>query len=457
MRHNGLVTQSGGVDDRSDLHGADAVLQPALVDELSGRGGMFAALRVPTYRLLFWSGAASLFAVQVQFVTRGWLANDLVDSNAGLGAVYMAFGVPMLLSTPFGGVVADRFSKRNVLIAVQIAFVLSALWIGVGAQFGFVEYWMLLITSAVQGIGFAFLAPARMAMTSEVVGKGLLMNAIVLGQVSMNATRVIGPALAGVGIGVVWFGVAGVYYVATIMSAVALAMMIPLPRGRSDTPRKQMAPWRDFAEGILYVRGNRRVGLLILLSFGIVMLAFPYTAFLPRIATDLFGVGAAGYGLLSATSAVGAVIVSLFVARLSTESSAWRTQTVTAFAFGGGVVLLAVAPSFLLAVLACGLAGGAAAGFQAVNNSLILTLSDVEFHGRMQSLTMLSFSGFGMAALPLGILADAIGLRVALSLMGMVAIVLLGIYSLTRPRQARAFGSRAREQYRTAIPLDPPR
>ena len=424
---------------------------PASTGGYPGRVGTFASLSIPTYRLLFWSGAASFFAVQAQFVTRGWLANELTGSNTGLGGVYMAFGVPMLLATPLGGVVADRFSKRTILIWTQIAFVASARWIGLGEQFGFVQYWMLLVTSAIQAVGFSFLAPARMAMTSEVVGRQLLTNAIVLGQMSMNATRVVGPALAGMAIGVAWFGVAGVYYAAAAISALALFLLLPLPASRTEQIGPPTSPWRDFSDGLSYVRSHRRVGLLIMVSFVVVMVAFPYVAFLPRVATELFDVGSTGYGMLSAVSAVGAVLVSLLVARISSESATWTTQIITGAGFGLGVLALAVAPSFALALFASALIGGAASGFQAVNNSLVLGLSAPEYHGRMQSLMMLSFSGFGMAALPLGMLADAIGLRVTLSLMGVVTLVAIGGYLLLRPRQNRAFGAEARADYRAVV------
>ncbi len=436
----------GGVP--GETTGAVTGPSPSPTSGHPGRVGTFASLSIPTYRLLFWSGAASFFAVQAQFVTRGWLANELTGSNTGLGGVYMAFGVPMLLATPLGGVVADRFSKRTILIWTQIAFIASALWIGLGEQFGFVQYWMLLVTSAVQAVGFSFLAPARMAMTSEVVGRGLLTNAIVLGQMSMNATRVVGPALAGMAIGVAWFGVAGVYYAAAAISALALFMLLPLPAGRAEQIGPRNSPWRDFSDGLSYVHSHRRVGLLIMVSFVVVMVAFPYVAFLPRVATELFDVGSTGYGMLSAVSAVGAVLVSLMVARISSESATWTTQIITGAGFGLGVLALAVAPSFALALCASALIGGAASGFQAVNNSLVLGLSAPEYHGRMQSLMMLSFSGFGMAALPLGMLADAIGLRTTLSLMGVVTLVAIGCYLLLRPRQDRAFGAAARADYR---------
>ncbi|MFP5488540.1 MAG: MFS transporter, partial [Acidimicrobiia bacterium] len=115
-------------------------------------------------------------------MARGWLANDLSDSNAGLGGVFMAFGIPMLVATPLAGVAADRYSKRLILVVTFAMLAGSSLWIALAVSFDVVAYWMLLATSAIQAMAFSFMVPARMALTGEVVGRDLIPNAIILGQ-----------------------------------------------------------------------------------------------------------------------------------------------------------------------------------------------------------------------------------------------------------------------------------
>ena len=311
----------------------------------------FASLAVLPYRRLFVSGLIAFLAVQSQVIARGWLANELTGTNTGLGGVYMAFGLPMLLATPFGGVVADRALKRGVMAACQLAMAITSAWIGFGVAFEFVAYWMLLVASAVQALAFAFLGPARMAMTGQLVGRDLLPNAIVLGQMSMSTTRVLGPAVAGIAIGIAWIGTSGVYFMSAALSVVAFAVTLRLPSGRPTTTPTRSAT-TEFRDGLAYVRRHRDVALLIVTSFLVVMIGFPYLAFLPRFADSIFDQGAAGYGaMLSAMSAVGAVCVSLFVARRAGGAQARRIQTFSGFAFGGGLVLLAATPNFA-AVLA---------------------------------------------------------------------------------------------------------
>ena len=400
----------------------------------------FETLRIAAYRRLFIIGAYGFLATQSQVIARGWLANDLSDSNAGLGGVFMAFGIPMLIATPIGGVAADRYPRRTILIVAFALLVSSSLWIGLGVTFEFVEYWMLLATSAIQAIAFSFLVPARMALTGEVVGRELIPNAIVLGQMSMNSARVIGPAMAGVFIGVSWIGVSGVYYVAAALSGVSIFGCFRLPEGRPPPSAGDRSIRSEFGDGLSYVWRERHVGLLLISSFFVVMIGFPYLAFMPRFATEELGVGSSGYGFLAAISAVGAVILSMAIAGRAKGAAAWRIQAVSGVAFGVSLVAFAVSPNYITALVAVTAVGAASSGFTAMNNSLALALSEIEYHGRVQSLMMLSFSGFGMAALPLGVLADQIGLRESIALMGIVVIIAMALYLMASSRARQRFG-----------------
>ena len=136
----------------------------------SRRAATFASLQDPTYRTLWWGGLVSFLAVQMEFISRGWLAYELTGSNSGLGAVFLGFGVPMLILTPWGGVVADRLPKRKVLIACQLTLGLSSAGIFLAVALDVIAYWMLIAGAVLQGAGFSFLGPARMAFTGDLVG-----------------------------------------------------------------------------------------------------------------------------------------------------------------------------------------------------------------------------------------------------------------------------------------------
>ena len=389
----------------------------------STTNGRFAALTVPGYRLLFISGTVSFVATQVQIIGRGWLANTLTGSNSGLGVVYLCFGISMLISMPVGGVLADRRSRRALLIVSQAMFVAINTFVGIAVAAGFIQFWMLLITAVLQAFGFGLLGPARMAMTVDIVGREHMANAVVLSQMSLNSARVVGPALAGVGLGIAWFGTVGVYFTAATLSLIGLVAVLGLPRTPRPSPTG-VGAFTSFVEGIGYARRNRRVGFLLLGSTVAVVLGMPYLAFLPRVASSMFDTGPGGYGALSVASAIGAVVVSFVIANVGAGRRAWVIQWVSAAAFALGLAAMAVAPSFWLSMIAVLVVGSGASAFQSMNGSIVLEATDERFHGRVQSLMMWAFGGFGMAALPLGAFADAAGLRV---MFAVIAVAVGGV------------------------------
>ena len=163
--------------------------------------GTFSSLRIPTYRRLWLAGLFTFGAVAMQTTVRSFLAFDLTQRNSALGLVLLAMGVPMLIFTPIGGIAADRFPKRLVLVISITMMWLPAAFIAGALLADRLEFWMLVGSSVLQGAAFSLMAPTRMAFSAELVGRERLTNAILLAQISMNGTRVLGPSIAGAVIG----------------------------------------------------------------------------------------------------------------------------------------------------------------------------------------------------------------------------------------------------------------
>lgn len=393
-------------------------------------------MSIPAYRVLFYSAAIVIFGVMGQAVARGWLARELTGSNAGLGGVMLAFGASMLVTTPFGGVAADRYPKRLVLLLAVLALMASSLAIGIAVVTDVIAYWMLLVAGGVQAAAFAFYLPARISLISELVPSPLLQNAVVVAQMSQEAMRVFAPALAGVLIGVAWCGVGGVFIAAGLASALAAAFVVALPR----VPRRaeqNRSPLGEIADAVAYMRANTGVGMIALLTVGVVMVGFPYLTFLPTLADDRFGVGAAGFGLMSGAAGLGAVTAGLIDASRNRGARPWQTIAWSAGAFGVSMIALGFAHSYPLALLALAGVGASGLVFQTSTQALMLRISALEYHGRLQSIVILGFSGFGLAALPLGLLADAVTLRITLTGMGAVVLMMTALFSIVRYRQRR--------------------
>lgn len=384
--------------------------------------GTFSSLAIPSFRRL-WIGTSVYFlALFTLFIGRGILAKELSGSNAALGAVVMCFGVTGLVVTPYGGVLADRFPKRTVILAATTLLLSSSVGVAIALQFEFIEFWMLLVAASLQGIAFSGLTPARMAFTADLVGVKELPNGIVLSQVSMNITFVLGPLIAGVMLGVPGLGLRWVYWTSVLLTIVAIVIFVTLPPGKPSATSRDHSPLFDLSEGIKYAKSHDL--LPVLLATGILVLAFgfPYVAFLPSVSEDLFDAGPKGYAWLAAIGASGGVAGTLAIAGIAKSPKIWRTHYLSALGFGLGVIGLGLSPNLIAAYCVVFWLGAWSSVFRALNPSLALSVSDPRLHGRMQSLVQLGYSFFGVAALPLGILADSIGLRKTLVFMGIVVI-----------------------------------
>jgi predicted MFS family arabinose efflux permease len=187
-------------------------------------------------------------------------------------------------------------------------------------------------------------------------------------------------------------------------------------------------------DGVSYVRNRPSIALLVLTSFAVIMVGFPYQSFLPSVAKDVYGAGSGGLGALQSFGAVGAVVATLLVASYAQSKKAWAAQPLLAIAFGGSLVGLGLAPNLWFGLLAMVAVGGLAGGFQGVNNALTMSSTEGEYQGRVQSISMLSWSLFGLFALPIGIVADRIGIQETLVLMGgvvMVSVIILQLFART--------------------------
>lgn len=397
-------------------------------------------LAIRSYRLLFFSATFIIFGVMGQAVARGWLARELTGSNAGLGGVMLAFGAAMLIATPFGGVAADRYSKRMLLIGGVLTITISSFAIGIAVVTDNVQYWMLLAASALQAAAFAFYLPARISLISELVPSRLLQDAVLLAQMSAEAARVFAPALAGLMISVAWFGSGGVFLTAGGLGLVGTFINFQLPAVAAK-PRPQQSPFVELSDAVTYLRTNRPVGAIAVVTIGVVMVGFPYLTFLPTLADERYDVGAGGYGVMSACAGFGALIAGVIDSSRTRRARSEIVIVASAAALAASLVILGLASSYPAGLLALFAVGASGLMFQTTTQSLMLRLSPIEYHGRLQSMVILGFSGFGLAALPLGLLADAISLGATFALMGAVISIVTLWYFLVQ-RRHHATGER---------------
>ena len=394
----------------------------------------FEALRVGLYRRLWLGGVFTFLSLQMLFMVRGFLAFELTGTNSSLGVVYLGSGVAVVLVTPFGGVAADRLGKRLVMIAGQSLTTVVSASIGFAVIFDVIAFWMLVVSAVAQGVSFALVGPARVAFTVQLAGRDHIGNAMVLMQMALNSTRIVGPSVAGVLIGVSVIGAEGVYLIVAGLMVLSLILTVLLPAGEPVADISDR-PLRDLADGLAYIRSQPQLMLLMMTGMVAVFVGFPYVVFLPALVGDVYGIlgeeaRARAIGWLSATQAAGAVAVTLLVARRADGLKVWLEQARWGLGFGISLLLLGLAPVYGVGLVVIVLAGAAYSGFQSLNNALVMTMADERYHGRVQSVMMIGIAGFGIVAWPLGVLADQIGLRPTLAIMGAVVVMTVGVFLL---------------------------
>lgn len=399
----------------------------------------FNALDIRHFRILWIGTLLSMLAFMMSMTAQSVVAFELSGNNRAVGFVMFGQGIAMLILSPFGGALADRLSKRLILLICQSVIGLSMLATATLIATGGITVFWLAAGSFVMGTMFSFLGPARQAYLGDLVEPARRGNAVALSQVAMNLTRVVGPFLAGGLLAWRAFGSAGTYFFMAGLFVIVVATLVLLPGTRS-TSAGRPGVLSEIGAGLRHVGENRRLLQLVVGFVLVTLVGFPYMTVLPGFTTDVLGRGTAEFGVLLGISALGGLIVSLVVASLADSARAPLILLLSSAGIGVALILTGLAPSFAVALLTMFVVGGAVSGFQTLNSALVMRETAPAYYGRVMSITMLAFSGTGLIALPIGLLADAIGERATLVLMGAgvcVVVLLLALWS------ARADAARA--------------
>jgi MFS family permease len=374
-----------------------------------------------------------MLAIQMGTVAVGYAAFVLSGSAAALGGVSLSVGVPMLALALVGGVVADRFSRRLILIGTQSTLGLSAAAVAALALTDSLELWHLYAYGVAQGTAFAFNMPARQAFIADLVRPELLRSAINLNNATMNFGRIAGPPLAGGVLAVEDLGIGGVFATIAAMYVFVLIALLKLPDNKPKSTETTRGGWQQLVAGLEYIRS--RPALLALLTLGFVPLFFgmPYQTLLPLFAEEVHRTGAVGLGLMNAAIGIGALVGSLALAFADRLGGLGRVQIVLGIAFGLTLVAFGLAPGFSIAMVALALVGFAFAGYAAVNQTLVMEQTDREFQGRVMSVYLMSFGLLPLATFPQAWAADYIGGPAMVTIAGAVAAGSVALTALLLP------------------------
>ncbi len=366
------------------------------------------ALRYRNFQLFFSGQLISLVGTWMQNVAQAWLVYRLTGSSVLLGLVSFSGQIPVFLLSPLGGIVADRFSRRRVVIATQTASMLLAFTLAALTLTGTVQIWHVFVLSALLGVVNAFDIPARQAFIVDMVGREDLINAIALNSSMFNASRVIGPAVAGIlvaTIGEGWcFFANGVSYVAVIVGL--LFMKVP-----DHKPVKQPgSPLADIIEGFRFVIQNAPIHYLMILLGILSLTGMPFAVLMPVFADKILHGGPRALGILMGASGIGALAGALLLASRQSVRGLGRWVAISAGAFGASLIAFALSRSFWLSCMLLLPVGFFMMVEMGSSNTLIQTMSPDHLRGRVMSVYSMMFMGMApVGALLAGAAADRWG------------------------------------------------
>jgi MFS family permease len=404
------------------------------------RAGRFhelgAALAVPNFRRYVSGQALSLVGTWVETVAQGLLVLRLTHSAVLLGLTTATRYAPVLILSPYAGLLVDRFSKRRVLLVTQFGLGLVSLLLGLAVLTGYVALWQVFVLGIAFGTFSAADNPARQSFVSEVVGPSLVSNAVTFNSTLVNVARVLGPTIAAVIVdtaGIGWcFVINAVSFLAVIASLLALDTAelhptSPIPRARGE-----------LRAGFRYAAGIPDIIRPLLMMAVIGTFAFEFEVSFPLLADDTFHGGADAYGWLLGAFGVGAVAGGVYA--LGRARTGVRLLGRLALGYAASMTLLAIAPTLWAAVGAAVLVGLATILFLTTGNSTVQLSSDPHYRGRVMALWSVALVGSTPIGAPtIGAVAQALNPRAAIGLgalgcAGAAAISRMGRSRTTEPR-----------------------
>jgi MFS family permease len=382
------------------------------------------------FRLLWASSVLNQAGFWIQQVGVGWLILELTNSSLQLGLASFMRGLPMMLISPIGGVLVDRFDRRRMVLFSQSVAGLCALALVVLLIGGWVEPWQVYALSFISGASVTVNFPARQAMIPALVPPGEVGRAVAGIAAGQNGARVVSPGLAGALISV--SGLPACFFAQVLVFATALVATWRLP----VTPRPRgtgASALRSMLAGFDHIRQSPTLRALILLAIVPTVLALPYQQLLPVFARDVYDVGAGGLGILLTANSVGAFLGALAASWLLSLPRRGLILLLGGMSVGLGLILLALMPSVPLAMIVLFLEGAAFSVYNSTNNTLIHEATTDAFRGRVMSIYLMTWSLMPMGTLPAGALADHVGAQLTVALGGGVCALLVLLVWLTTP------------------------
>ncbi len=434
---------------------------PASLEDRSRFRDMVRSLKHRNFRLFFSGQMISLVGTWMDNIAEAWLVYRLTGSSLLLGTVAFAGQIPIFLLGPIGGLAADRWDRRRIIVGTQVSSMILAFTLAFLTLSKRVTVAEVIVIAMLMGVVNAFDVPARQSFLVEMVGREDLMNAIALNSSMFNSARVIGPSVAGIlvaSIGEGWcFFANAVSYLAVIAGLLMMRVQ------RAPATEHSASPLEHIAEGFRFVLHTAPIRVLLLLTGVISIAALPYSVLMPIFAARILHGNARTLGVLMGATGIGALLGALALASRTKLQGLAKLVAISCAGFGTSLILFSLSRSYPLSVMLLVPVGFFVMVQMASTNTLIQSMVPDRLRGRTMAVYSMMFLGMApIGALLSGTVADRIGAPWTVALGGIGAIIGAAIFARNLPKirvearelilaQGLAGGDPAQEMTSTSI------
>jgi MFS family permease len=378
-------------------------------------------------------------AMNMQIVTGSLLIYRLTGSAALLGTLSLVTALPMIVFSLFGGAIADRIQKKQILVVCLICSAAISICVALSLDTGYLNrentgsWWILMASAFFQGITMGLLMPARQAMIPEIVSREQMMNAVALNLLGFNVLGLLAPGAAGFMIDA--FDFKSVYYTMAGLSVYAAVLIFFLPHTSKITARGSNI-LLDIKNGLKYIRHNATILLVLTLTLIGVVLSMPYQQLLPIFVDDILGVGSTGMGVLMSVSSAGAMAGSFILASLPNKKRGIMLVA-SGFVSGLALVIFAFSSSWALSLAFIVFIGLGQSIRGTTSGALLQSYTKADYMGRVMSIFMMQWGLMSLCTFFAGVLADVIPVQWVVGGLATALIILSTLTMIFIPRIRR--------------------
>ena len=397
------------------------------------------ALRYHDFRLVWTTSIFSSAARWVQQVSLGWLAFDLTDSAALLGVLLFVYQAPTFVLSPLIGVLVDRVDRRRLLIVSQSAMAAVAVLLALDISLGYVQVWHLYVFAVVSGIESAIIHVVRQALIPSVVPREALLNAISLNSAALTSTRIVGPFLAGLLI--VTIGVEGNFLIqAALLTCVAIAafpLRVKPPEHESGEHAEDGSIRQEIAIALRFIWSLDVLRVQFAMQYLVLLLAMPFSNFLPVWAANVLDLEADGLGVLYSAAGIGALVGTLALASAGNVPRKGLLMGAVTVALGLAYLGMGLSSLLVVSLVLLAVMGATQSVFSALNMTLVQTRVPDGLQGRVMSIFNVGHVMIAIGSLTMGIIVELVGIQMMTVGIGVLVAVLAVIALAALPTLRR--------------------